>query len=100
MVAYNGDYKGTITKKTKKKILKQILPSRLLMNNIEQRLRTEPARPRRTHRLISKSCIGVVDLDRRAAAPGRRRISQQLRVAALLEADEPEHRLLDGGTHR
>ena len=70
------------------------------MNNIKQRLRTEPARPRRTHRLISKSCIGVVDLDRRAAAPGRRRISQQLRVAALLEADEPEHRLLDGGAHR
>lgn len=69
------------------------------MNHIKQRLRAEPARLRRPNSLISERRISIIDLDRRATASGRRRISQQLRVAALLEADEPEHRLLDGGAH-
>lgn len=70
------------------------------MNHIKQRLRTEPPRLGRPHRLISKRRVGIIDLDRRPAAARSRRISQQLRVAALLEADEPEHRLFDGATHR
>lgn len=32
--------------------LLQIIPTRLLVNNIEQRLRTEPSRQRRAHSII------------------------------------------------
>lgn len=60
------------------------------MDNIKQRLRTEPTRTRRPNSLIRIRCILLVDFDRCATTPSRSGISHQLRMAALLQADEPE----------
>ena len=66
------------------------------MDNIKQRLRTKPPRPRRAHSLIRLPSILLMDLDRLASPAASCSIGHQLRVTALLHADEPEHGLLNG----
>lgn len=65
------------------------------MNNIEHGLRTKPARLGRPNRLISKSRIGIINLNRLRSTPGGRSIGQQLRIAAFIQTHKPEKGLLD-----
>ena len=82
-----------------KRGLLQIVPTSLLVNNIKQRLRTEPTRLRRAH---SPICIGRLispNSNRLLAARPRRSLRHQLTLATLLHRQEPKHRLLHAATH-
>lgn len=76
--------------------LLQILSLCIPMNKIKSWLRTEPASPWRSHSLVRIRRILLVDLHGLTSATSGRRISHQLRMAALLHAQEPEDGLLDG----
>lgn len=77
------------------KLLK-VISIRLLVNHIKHGLRAEP-----TSTLASNSTVGVSRLFRAnlywlLATRGSRSFSHQLRLTALLKADEPENSLLNG----
>lgn len=74
----------------------QIIPIRLLVNHIKQRLRAEPASLWCSHSLVRIKRILLVDLDCIAPSSGCGCIRHQLGVATLLQADEPEYCLFDG----
>lgn len=78
----------------------KVLAIRLLVDHVEQRLRRKPTCQRTANRLVCVLRFLLADLDRLAATSCRRRISHKLRVAALLQADKPEHRLFDGPPDR
>lgn len=59
------------------------------MNQVEKRLGTEPASRWCAYSLVGECCVFLVDLDGLTTATCSSRISEKLRFAALLEADEP-----------
>jgi hypothetical protein len=65
------------------------------MNNIKQRLRTKIPRQRRPNHLIRKRRVGIINFHCLPSPPRRRRIGQQLRIAAFFQTHKPEDRLLD-----
>lgn len=73
----------------------QIIRSLRLFNHIKQRLCTEPPGPGTSKRLERFRRLRLSDLHRRTSSSPRSRIRHQLRVAALLQADEPEHGFFD-----
>lgn len=79
--------------------LLQIIPTRLLMNNIKQRLRTKPPRLRTPHSAIRIRRLLVPNRNRLLPPRPRRRLSHQLTLAALLHRQEPEHRLFHALPH-
>lgn len=76
-------------------ILFQIIPIRLLMNNIKQRLRAKPTCHWRSDRFISKLRVSIIDLHRFSSTSSRCGISEKLSVAALVQTHKPKYCLLD-----
>lgn len=66
-----------------------------MLHHVKGGFRTEPPRIVSTYSLISENRVLLVNLDRLPARARGRRISQQLRVAALLQAQKPEDAALD-----
>jgi hypothetical protein len=79
--------------------LLQIIPSRLFMNHIEQRLCREPSCHRRPHSLIRKHSLLFPNLDCFTAPTRSRSVSQELRMTALFKTHKPEHRFFNGLTN-
>lgn len=67
-------------------------------HHIKSRLRAKPARQLRANGLISIFSLSIGDLDSLSTAPRRCGISEQLGVATLLEAREPEDTALNRST--
>ena len=80
--------------------LLQIICSALLFNNVERRLSAEPASSRGSNGLICVCCVIVVDLYSLLASASGSSICHQLRMTALLEAQEPEHCGFNGSADR
>lgn len=69
------------------------------MNDIKHRLSTKPPGHGTPHSLMRIDRILLRNLHRLAPSSTRRRIRQQLRMTALLQANEPKHRLLNTPAH-
>ena len=74
----------------------QIISIRLLVHHIEYWHGTEPARRRTTNRPLRVRRLLIPDNDRLLPARASSRFGHELRVAALLQRDEPEDSFLDG----
>lgn len=73
--------------------LLEIIAIRLLVDCIEQRLRTEPPSSMSTNAAICVCSLLLADLDWMLTARCSSGLSHELRVTALLERDEPENGL-------
>ena len=71
--------------------LQQIVLIGLLRNHIKERLRAEPPCQWCTNRIVGKGLILIIDLDRLVSPSARSSVSHQLRMAALIQTDEPEN---------
>lgn len=80
--------------------LLQIICTTLFLNDIEHRLGTEPAGHWRSNSLVCECCILIIDLNGFVTSASSGSICHQLRVAAFLEAYEPEHCGFNGSADR
>lgn len=69
------------------------------MDDIKQWLRAKPACQRRSHSLVRKSSVRLINLDRLPAPSSRSSISKKLRMAALLQTHEPKDSLFNALAH-
>ena len=76
--------------------LLQIICTTLFLHDIEHRLGTEPAGFWRSNSPICECCILVIDLYSFVTPTPSGRVCHQLRLAALVEAHEPEDCTLNG----
>lgn len=79
--------------------LLKVVAVRLLVNNIKQRLRAEPSSTCTSNSTVSVRSLLITNLNWLLATRCSRSLSHQLRLTALLQADEPEDSLLDSLTH-
>lgn len=68
----------------------EIVPSRLLVDHVEQRLCTKPTGPRASHGLVRVRSVFLVNLDGLAPTARCCSIGEELRLAAFLQANEPK----------